>query len=64
VPVNYTCRRGINLPWRWDKAYLPTPFDRIVVHYGSPILADGRAAEELIEAVQSAVTSHDTGGLQ
>jgi len=64
VPVNYTCRRGIDLPWRWDQSYLPTPFDRIVVRYGSPIRAEGRAAEELIEAVQAAVTSHETGGRQ
>lgn len=59
IPVNYTCRRGIDLRWRWDKSYLPMPFDRIVVRYGTPISAEGREAEALLEVVQQGLASHE-----
>lgn len=58
VPVNYLAQRGVTLGWRWDDTYLPTPFDRIVVRYGAPVAAAG-TAQELLDAVQQALASHE-----
>lgn len=60
VPVNFRSDRGLDLQWRWDKTFMPAPFDRIVVRYGPAIEADGRDTDALIDAVQQTLTSHET----
>ena len=58
VPVDYRCRRGFTVGWRWDKMLLPVPFDSIVVRYGSPIAPAG-TPEDLLAAAQRGIAAHE-----
>jgi lysophospholipid acyltransferase (LPLAT)-like uncharacterized protein len=59
IPVNFQCRRGVTLGWRWDRMIFPMPFDHIVIRYGRPI-ASQIGAQGLLEAVQHRLTLHET----
>lgn len=61
VPVNFTSARGSDLEWRWDRMLLPLPFDRIIVRYGSPIVATGEE-ESTVAAVQAALEKLEARG--
>jgi hypothetical protein len=40
VPVRTRCDRAWHIPRAWNKSYLPKPFARVEVEYGTPILID------------------------
>ena len=60
VPVDYRCRRGFTLGWRWDRALMPMPFDAIDVRYGPPI-GMGAGPDESLAAAQRGIASHESG---
>lgn len=36
VPMVYACKHGKQLTSRWDRMWWPSPFDHVLVQYGSP----------------------------
>jgi lysophospholipid acyltransferase (LPLAT)-like uncharacterized protein len=57
VPIAYDCARGVKT-WRWDRALFPTPFDRIVIRYGSPLDLRGLAVDEAQRRTREAMLAH------
>lgn len=58
VPVNYRCGHGVTISARWDRIYLPLPFNNIEVRYGTPIAPAGDL-DTLLAAVQERLTAHE-----
>lgn len=54
VPVAYDCARGVQT-WRWDRALIPTPFDRIVVRYGPALDVAGLRLDDGLRLVEEAM---------
>jgi lysophospholipid acyltransferase (LPLAT)-like uncharacterized protein len=54
VPVAYRCSRQIEVP-RWDRALVPTPFDRIRVRYGDAVHLSGLSRDDARNRVETAM---------
>jgi lysophospholipid acyltransferase (LPLAT)-like uncharacterized protein len=54
VPVAYDCARGVQT-WNWDHALIPTPFDRVVVRYGTALDVTGLALDDALRRVEEAM---------
>lgn len=59
VPIGYRCRRGITLPWRWDRSLLPVPFDTIELVHGAPVTVAAGEEAAALETVRRELDALD-----
>ncbi len=57
VPVTYSCARGIIFN-SWDRFILPTPFNKIVIAYGTPIKTERNLNDTQITELNNLLASN------